>query len=383
MQCTPRTLRPFVWTKLAVGVPLLCLLLAMVSGCGTSSQSGITYSFYMNVFNLSVPRPLTVNSIHTVTCPKGQYVLAGGFNLTGVKGLTDWAVAHPPPIGVTPDADGLYRPISNLLRVVSSEPLSGLNGWMIQVSGKAYPGPVRPIAVYAYCVAGLSAPPQLVAGPVTTSSNVSLTTSIATCPAGTIATGGGFSAGIYIYPAGSGQSEYLPIYTSIPNTSTSWLVEPGLLTPGYSAPLIASFSSEAVCASAKQFILVGNENSASMYRRILINTMNPQNPQSAQTTQYTQNVQSIQVGQDTDYAYHLSESDSCPAGSFSLPPAFDFFQSVGATGLDEDLRVDAALVDISLASWDVDVSLGGAPASHYSPQLFPEGYVYIGCLMSQ
>ena len=329
--------------------------LTLVVGCATSSQSGVTYGFYVNIINLTVTTPTPLNTDYQVLCPKGQSVLAGGFNLNGPTALADWGEAHP-PLSDAVDTNGLYRPIPELLRVDASLPLPGLNGWTIHVAGQAYPGASRSITVYAYCVAGLSTAPTLVSGPNTTSSATGRMSSRALCPAGTIVTGGGYSAGLYQF--GGGHNAYLPIYTSIPDTSTSWLVAPGLLTPGFVQPLIASFFAEAVCASAKQFVLVGKGNGGNGYSQIPIRTLDPQQPQDAQTAQYTQAVSSAHValdGEDTAYAFHLTASNACPAGSFLLPPGFDL------------LNLSPSPVWIAIYEWtrpgSIAASLPGVPTS--------------------
>lgn len=125
-----------------VRVLLICCSLALVGGCATSSQSGITYGFYLNIINLTVNTPTPLNTVYQVLCPKGQSVLAGGFNLNGPTALADWGEAHP-PLSDAVDTNGLYRPIPELLRVDASLPLPGLNGWTIHVAGQAYPGASR------------------------------------------------------------------------------------------------------------------------------------------------------------------------------------------------------------------------------------------------
>jgi hypothetical protein len=155
----------------ALHLAALATLLS-VAACATVTV-GTTHKIVADVsvkfFDESAPAaPTAFDKQYTVTCPQGQYVLAGGYNLAVSDASSDWLASdfispvEAKQVGFLVDANGIYRPIPQLMRVVASQPTPTLDGWTIQLAGMSYPDADRKVAVYAYCAGGLRVRPTVV-----------------------------------------------------------------------------------------------------------------------------------------------------------------------------------------------------------------------------
>lgn len=357
-------------------------LLATLTGCTANSPSGkITYAGHFQVSQLTSPNPLIpawVDKTLTATCAAGEFALAGGYNLAvgnQTPIMNDWAAAHPAPKEAQPDQYGLYHPIPQLMRVVASWPHQNgkgdLDGWNIQVAGLAYPAASVPaVAVWAYCAAGLSVPPKLVNG-VPQLTGVNLLQATALCPAGTVASGGGYSTGKYSY--GSNESAFLSVYAWIlrgsPGSSEAgWLV----VTYGHTATFVpypvAKVTPLAVCVSTKDFLYVNS----SQEPEIAIDPTNSDLKMTAyEVPRWGEN------GSDSVYQGQISKSSPCKAGEFLLPPSFAAIPDYEGP----DVRVDGAWTDATLSTWTIKVSIGGSNNYPIGPGKFPLLSWYPACLI--
>jgi hypothetical protein len=335
---------------------LLALALALLSalaGCTTvTSPSGkITYTRRVQVTTQpAVTTPSHVHMTAAALCDtsKHEYIIAGGYNLTAPNSMDGWLAAHPEPTEARPDQYGLYRPIPPLLRVTASNPGGLPNGWSVTADGMVYPSEgTHTLTVYAYCAAGLTLPPQLVRTAITATNVGSNLAVDAVCPAGTIASSGGYATGTYSY-AGSPWSAYLPAYRSLwrPNawqiaTDQFYRTMPSgspTFTPYPSATVLA----EAVCVSTNDFARVESFNGPELF-------ISPTTPE-LQMVSYT-------VGSDIDFRGQYTQRPACPAGSFVLPPSYNVGFSSNSS---QDVRVDGIWVSETLDSWTMVVSTGGA-----------------------
>jgi hypothetical protein len=349
----------------ALGLVTLVTLVTL-AGCGetTASSGKITYAFHVQ--ELSIPPPDAQRYVHqtiAVSCLPGEFALAGGYNLGSPPMMNDWQAAHPAPGEAQPDTYGLYRPIPKLLRVTASRPhLNDVGrpvGWEIVIDGTVYPGSsTHTVAAYAYCAGGLSTPPKTATKQIITNSTTIQVE--APCLAGTLVSGGGYTATAYTY---SGGSAYLPVYSSfleLPPVNT-WLVLTEDFSDTFRPYPTASIVANAVCVSTQDFAQVSSVRTADIV--VAIDTWT-----------------ATAVGTDTDYSQQLSGPSPCPAGDFPLPPGYHVD---GLSGLSLDLRVDAAWESGTLDTWSVAVSIGGAAAYQanlLSPNQSLVVDVYASCL---
>jgi hypothetical protein len=374
----------------SAGTALVALaLLAPLIGCTTTSPSGkITYAGHSRVFELTSPNPLIpawVDKTLTAPCAAGEFVLAGGYNLAvgdQTPIMNDWSAAHPTPKEAQPDEDGLYHPVPQLLRVVASFPHRNdkeeLDGWNIEVAGLIYPAAsASTVAVWAYCAAGLSVPPKLVDAGPQLASTVSPEAK-ALCPAGSVASGGGYSTGKYSYD-GNKQTAYLPVSTWIlrgapGGSEAGWLVATDYRATFDPYP-VANLTPLAVCVSTNDFLYVNSV----MEPEIAIHPTNP----DLRMTAFTVPIWGTN-GSDSAYQGQISKPSPCKAGEFLLPPSFAAIPASHGP----DVRVDGAWTDATLSVWTIKVSIGGS--TNYSNNTavsfggnFPVFSWYPGCLVAK
>jgi hypothetical protein len=335
-----------------------------LAGCTVTAQSGkITYSFHFNsVTRPAVDAPTVVKFSASATCSTGEVILAGGYNLNVSNGMDEWLAAHPAPKEAQPDQYGLYRPIPPLLRVIANGPALNLTGWSVTVEGMLYPSEgARSILVYAYCAAGLSLQPSVQSATITTTKAVQHVD--APCPAGTLASGGGYTSGTYSY-AGGTKSAYLPVYRSLFNQN-GWQVgtDDFFRTMPSGSPTFDPYPSAKLTATA---VCVGTNDFARVPTSGPELIVSPATPELHMLT--------VPVGNDTDYRGQYTQPTPCPAGALLLPPSYDVHFAPSSS---QDLRVDAVWVDNSLAKWTVAVSTGGASTYTSGTPLLS---VYATCL---
>ncbi len=222
-----------VLLALLLGALLLACSFSPTTVVGRAGHAAITYSFNPAKSDAAteaaaLQSATPINVTLTATCPQGQKVLAGGFNLDGTSAVADWQIAHPAPANARPDATThTCHPVADLVRVVSSEPKTDLSGWTIQVQGVVAPGTTdRPIEAYAYCAAGLSHVPQIVVAEGTanyvTGGPGGRNFLPMTCPAGTVIAGAGYTD--FPFDDGSGTA-LMPVYSGFPE-GDKWIVAP-------------------------------------------------------------------------------------------------------------------------------------------------------------
>lgn len=310
---------------------------------GTTNK--IVVDLSIKFFDDSAPAtPTLLSKEYTATCPQGQSVLAGGYNLAVRDVSSDWLATDPVPSGAQVDANGLYRPVPQLIRVVASHPSTlSLDGWTIKLEGMSYPDSDRKIAVFAYCAGGLSVAPTMVVGSSSTSN------SNAICSNGSLISGGGYTTGKYTYD--ESQHADLPLYVSAAEGNNSWAVNSykSLFEPA----VPATFTAVGVCVSKQDFIKEDLPQVATMRF----------NPASWASTD---------VHGKPVYTIVSYGASPCPSGALMLPAEY-VADNLG----NADIRVDGVWENITLDQWTASLSVGRA-ASYTGES--PIMYIYVLCL---